>query len=103
MKATAYPPRTIVVALGLAALAFAACQEKEPKSPDDVDSTERSYAASYPDKLTHQSSAIHSREAKAKEEIGTMPTFNEQLADDAPPEKVLAILDAADAAGRDGG
>ena len=86
-----------------ASLLLFACQKEEPKSPDDVDSTQGSYAAAYADKITRVSKTIHTREAKAKEDIGSMPTFSEQLGDDAPPDKVVAILDAADAAGRDGG
>jgi len=90
-------------AVGVSAgLLLVACQKEEPKSPDDIDSTQGSYAAAYADKMTRASKTIHTREAKAKEDIGTMPTFNEQLGDDAPPDKVVAIVDAADAAGRDG-
>ncbi len=89
--------------VGLSAtLGLVGCQKEDPKSPDDIDSTQGSYAATYADKVTRLSKLIHTREAKAKEDIGSMPTFSEQLGDDAPPDKVIAIVDAADGAGRDG-
>ena len=90
----------VAFALGLAVVG---CQQEEPKSPDDIDSTQGSFSANYSERLGRISKGARAREAKAKEDIGSMPTFPEQLGDDVPADKAIAILDAADKAGRDEG
>jgi hypothetical protein len=92
----------VIAVVSIGAL-LAGCEKEEPKSPDDIESSQGTYAVVYPDKLMRASKGIRTKEAKAKEDIGTMPTFSEQLSDDAPSDKALAILEAADAAGKDGG
>jgi hypothetical protein len=95
--------RGLVMGLCLFAGTLAGCEDKEPKSPDDIESTQRTYAADYADKVARVSKNIHAREAKAKDDITAMSSFPGQLSDDVPADKVIAILDAADAAGRDEG
>jgi hypothetical protein len=93
----------IRIAVAASGVWLAACEKEEPKSPDDIDSSQGTYAAEYPDKLARMSKDIRAHETKAKEDIGSMPTFSEQLSDDVPTDKALAIIEAADKAGRDGG
>lgn len=92
-----------VVSLSLvASAALVGCEQKDAQTPQ-TSSSQGSYAAAFPDRLSKESKGIRSEEAKAKEDMGTMPTFADSLGADAPWDIVEKIVDASDKAGRDGG
>ena len=90
-----------VVALGLSVLS--GCQQGDAKSPDEVSIDQQSSAEKYPAMLADASKDVRDKETSSKEEIGKIPTSADKLSADTDWVTVGKIIDASDAAGKDGG
>lgn len=96
--------RTRCFAVALVAVASSqllGCEQKEAQTPQ-TSSSQGSYAAAFPDRLTHESKTIRAEEAKAKETMGAMPKVPDGL-NNPNWDVVLEVVEASDKAGRDGG
>jgi hypothetical protein len=97
--------KTILLATSLAlGVAFlSGCEQKDAKSPYEVSIDQQSSAENYPAMLADASKRVRDRESSGKEEIGKIPTSADKISDDSDWPTVGKIVDASDAAGKDGG
>ena len=96
--------RTRCLAVAMVAVAsswLVGCEQKEPQTPQTT-SSQGSYAAGFPDRLSHESKTIRAEESKSKEDMTAMGKLPDALNN---PDwgVVLEAVEAADKAGRDGG
>ncbi len=95
-------PILIAGILSLAAL-LTGCEDKDAKSPYDVEVKQRSSALEIPKRVDRSTKRIRARESKALELIGKMPTAADKVTDPTDWEIVVQIVEASDDAGKDGG
>jgi len=84
----------------LALLALLGCNQ-EPKSPYDIEVTQRSSALSIPERVSRVEKRLRADEAEAKETIGKLPSMTDKLTE-TDWGVVEQIVLAADEAGKDG-
>ena len=97
------PMRTALLLGGLLTLgSLVGCQQKGPNDPPDVQIDQGMSAERYPAMLDRQVNRSQAREGFAKERIAAMPTSLDKLSE-TDWEIVEKIVDASDAAGKDGG
>ncbi|NUP07409.1 MAG: hypothetical protein HOW73_15270 [Polyangiaceae bacterium] len=91
----------LAVSLVLLGVASTGCEE-EAKSPYDVAVDQRSTGLAIPDRVNRITQRVRDKEEKAKTLIAAMPTSADKVADPTDWEVVVEVVDAADAAGKDG-
>lgn len=86
----------------LLALIAAGCEPEGPKSPYDIPVEQDSSALLIPHRADRVTKRLRADEATAKETIAAMPAMVDKL-EETDWKVVLQVVEAADAAGKDGG
>ncbi len=92
----------LATSIALGAVLLSGCQQGDAKSPYEVSIDQQSSAQNYPAMLSDANKKVRDGEAKAKENIGKIPTAADKLTETDWPV-VAKIADASDSAGKDGG
>ncbi len=96
------PLRNTVLAVICASFCLVGCEQKGANEPKAVSIDQGSSAQRYPGMLERQNKHVRDREAKAKENIAKIPTGADKITE-TDWAIVEQIVDASDAAGKDGG
>lgn len=94
--------RTVILAASIVLLGAVAIGCEEPKNPYDVSVDQRSTGLGIPNRVDRISKRVRAQEEEANKTIGALSTAADKVQDPTDWIAVLEIVEAADAAGKDG-